>query len=89
MAPSAADLARDTRVDQDLQSHARTLGVFTQEIADLKQKLAILEVENKHQDEKLNSILGLGRTVLITVITLAVGLGFAYLASGGFIVPKV
>ena len=38
---------------------------------------------NKHRDEKLNSILGLGRTVLITVLTLALGAAFAWVASGG------
>lgn len=49
----------------------------------INKELAVLAEANKHRDEKLNSILGLGRTVLITVITLAVGAGFAWFAAGG------
>ena len=78
-----------SRVELDLQNHAKTLTVLTVELADVKQTLAVITVENRYRDEKVNSITTLGRTVLIAVITLFIGLVFAFLASGGLRVPPV
>jgi sugar diacid utilization regulator len=78
-----------SRVELDLQNHAKTLTVLTVELAEVKQSLAVITVENRYRDEKVNSITALGRTVLIAVITLFLGLVFAFLASGGLRVPPV
>lgn len=78
-----------SRVDVDLQSHAKTLSVLTMELSEVKQDLAVMTEANKHRDEKLTSILGLGRTVLVTVLTLALGAGFAFVAGGGLRVSGI
>jgi len=78
-----------SRMELDLQAHARTLSALTEELGEQRQAIAVMTTENRYRDEKIASILSLGRTVLITVITLAVGLAFGFLASGGFRVPTV
>ena len=76
-----------SRVELDLQAHARSLSALTEDLVEVKQAVAVMAAENKYRDEKLASILGLGRTVLIAVIALFLGAVFAYLAAGGFRVP--
>ncbi len=76
-----------SRVEMDLQAHAKTLSELTLQLAEVKEDVAVITVENKYRDEKLNGITSLGRTVLIAVITLFIGAVFAFLAAGGFRVP--
>lgn len=78
-----------SRVELDLQAHARILTELTTKISSVERDVAVMKVENKFQDEKLSSIYGLGRTVLITLVTLALGLVFAFFANGGFRVPPI
>lgn len=78
-----------SRVELDLQSHARILTMLTEELTDVKQAVAVITSENRYRDEKVTSISTLGRTVLVAVIVLFVGVVFAYLAAGGFRVPTV
>lgn len=72
-----------SHLEQDVRNQAARLTTFFEALTKINQELAVLEEANKHRDEKLNSILSLGRTVLITVLTLAIGAGFAWVASGG------
>ena len=71
-------------INRDLQSHAKTITELVTKINELDTKVAVMESENEHRDEKLKSIFNLGRTVLVTVITLAIGVWFAFLSQGGF-----
>lgn len=74
----------DDLVNRDLQAHAKTITELVTNMNSLATKLAVMEAENEHRDEKLKSIFNLGRTVLVTVITLALGVWFAFLSQGGF-----
>jgi late competence protein required for DNA uptake (superfamily II DNA/RNA helicase) len=71
-------------IQRDLQAHAKTISALVEEIATLKTKIAVMESENEHRDERVKSIFNLGRTVLVTVITLALGVWFTFLSQGGF-----
>lgn len=70
-------------LEEDVRAHARIISELTTKINEINSTIAVLAEANRHRDEKLNSILGLGRTVLITVLTLAIGAGFAFIVSGG------
>lgn len=81
--------SRFNRVEADLQAHAKTISSLVTELSDVKKNVAVMTAENEFRDEKLSNINSLGRSVLIAVITLFIGVVFAYLASGGFRVPPV
>lgn len=76
--------SRLDRAEADLQAHARSLTVLTEELRDAQQDIALIKTENRYRDEKVSGITSLGRTTLIAVITLFIGAVFAFLASGGF-----
>lgn len=76
-----------SRVESDLQAQARSITELTKAVSEVQRTLAVMENDNEHRDEKIKSILSLGRTVLIAVITLAISAIFAYFAAGGFRVP--
>ncbi len=76
-----------SRVELDLQAHAKSITALTEELAEHRQAIAVMTTENKYRDEKLGSITSLGRTILVTVLTLIIGIVIAYFAAGGFRVP--
>lgn len=76
-----------SHLEEDVRNHAKTLTALTERIFTIEKILAVQQSENETRDAKVNSISGLGRTVLVAVITLFVGAVFYYLAAGGFRVP--
>lgn len=90
MSPVETDVSsRLRRVEADLQAHSKTISSLVTELSDVKKNLAVMSTENEYRDEKLSNISSLGRSVLIAVITLFVGVVFGFFANGGFRVPPI
>ncbi len=79
------------QVIRDQENQAKTITEIIQnqrsmldDINEMQREAAVRTAEDKHRDEKLDSIFNLGRTILVAVILLFVGALFAGLRAGVF-----
>ncbi len=79
------------QVIRDQENQAKTITEIIQnqrsmldDINEMQREAAVRTAEDKHRDEKLDSIFNLGRTILVAVILLFVGAVFAGLRAGVF-----
>ncbi len=79
------------QVIRDQENQAKTTTEIIQnqrsmldDINEMQREAAVRTAEDKHRDEKLDSIFNLGRTILVAVILLFVGALFAGLRAGVF-----
>lgn len=79
------------QVIRDQENQAKTITEIIQnqrsmldDINEMQRAGAVRDAEDKHRDEKLDSIFNLGRTILVAVILLFIGAVFAGLRAGVF-----